>query len=590
MEDIDLGEGLKVMEVIGQGSSGIVYRAVYENDPQPVAVKYFDRSQNHPILPFHEISVLIDCRDPHLVEIRDARYLKNGDILICYEFIPGGSLRDRLHVVETLSPDSALDLCNQILAGLAAIHSRGILHSDLKPENILIDTSGDRDAYKISDLGTAVILKEQNRFSSGQRLVGSPAYMAPERFFDVFGINSDLYSLGIILFEVLTGDLPFAGPPEVVARSHFNDRPPVERIADRRFREWISSLLEKKPGIRPSDARAAIQLKDRIFGSSLILSIRNGSAADSDPVRPPTAQPEPPSSQWHSLGSFTLQRAPNCLLALSSPQGPFVVCESEGTAMIWNTRRRRVQGNSVLGPERILRVLDPDCLLIASYSGIEIVQIPSDTVETLLPTSGLVWDLDGDPARERFVAAIENRVVYLDQEGNTLWKMAFPRYGFGQNIRIRDGGQGVVLSTGPLHNRIAAYDAEGNLEWKVPVSGPVTNLSWWEGSAYALVLESRNNIGPVLYRVDGNRALAIEPFIGGAHEYLRESRQPTILRRNRTLEGYSPENGWEGLGPALPPLDPDHTIASRIAASSDHRCIARLSILENTATIEAFIR
>lgn len=588
IEDVDLGEGLRVIDTIGQGSSGIVYLAEDERDGTRFAVKHFERSHNRPVLPFQEMSILTECRNPHLVQILDARYLRNGDILICYEYISGGSLRERLEVCGRLSFETALELCDQVLFGLDAIHSHRILHCDVKPENILIDQIGGKETYKLSDLGSALLLDSQNETRAGRRLAGSPAYMAPERFFDTFGVNSDLYSLGVILFEALTGDRPFSGPPEAVARAHFADRPPVERIEHPLFREFVAALMEKKPGIRPGNANQALRLKHLIFGTGredASSSNRDGAS----PHRPTRTAHFNPDSEWKALSPLRIDGIPGRMLCLVPGGEPHVVIEHGGTAIVWHARQERIVRQYVLGPERVLRDVDDAQLAIATFSGIEIVHLSSDSHRTLLSTSGLVWDLDGDTLDGRFVAAIENRLLYLDDRGETLWRIPYPRYGFGQHIRLRPGNEGAVLSLGPLHNRIVAIDASGTTEWETPVPGPVTQLTWWNQSAYALVVSHQETDTPTLFRVTSESAEPVRKLIGSGLEILKNTRRPTLLRAGRYLENCE-EGRSESLAPPLPSQSRNDALPSQAALSWDLRSIVRASLREDTTVIETFVR
>jgi serine/threonine protein kinase len=127
------------------------------------------------------------------------------------EFVRGESLRERVRREGALAPAEAVRLCGQMLAGLGAVHSRGIVHRDVKPANVLLDEQG---RARLTDFGISRFLEETTSLSTGDRLVGSPHFMAPEQWRgEQVGPAADLYAAGMVLYHCLTGRLPYEGHP-----------------------------------------------------------------------------------------------------------------------------------------------------------------------------------------------------------------------------------------------------------------------------------------------------------------------------------------------------------------------------------------
>ncbi len=193
----------RIVSLLGEGGMGQVYRADDETLGVPVAVK---------VLPHHATG-----REQLLAEVRHAREVTHpavcrvhdageweGELYITMEYVAGEDLAALLRRIGRMPPDKVLDIARQLCAGLAASHARGVVHRDLKPGNILIDPEGH---VRIADFGVAVA---PGGASGVERMAGTPAYMAPELLHGRGATErSDLYSLGLVLYELATGRLPF---------------------------------------------------------------------------------------------------------------------------------------------------------------------------------------------------------------------------------------------------------------------------------------------------------------------------------------------------------------------------------------------
>src|ERR1043165_9368586 len=202
-----LSERYRIVGLLGRGGMGEVYRADDLKLKQPVALKFLPASLNTDgaaLARFYkEVSVARQISHRHVCRVYDvAEY--QGEHFISMEFVRGEELSSLLKRIGRLPQDKAIDVSRQLCAGLAAVHERGVLHRDLKPANIMLDEHGD---VRITDFGIAAIATEVNR----REMSGTPAYMSPEQLEgDELTVRSDIYSLGLVLYEVFTGKKAFA--------------------------------------------------------------------------------------------------------------------------------------------------------------------------------------------------------------------------------------------------------------------------------------------------------------------------------------------------------------------------------------------
>ena len=153
----------------------------------------------------------------HIVDITDFGNTADGEFYFIMEFLQGEALADRLRRERLLQTQRALQIAAQVADALAASHAHGIIHRDLKPENIFLITRGQsQDFVKVLDFGLAKLTQGDEKVSHKTRtgsVMGTPYYMAPEQCEGKAGIDhrADVYSLGVILFEMMTGKVPFGG-------------------------------------------------------------------------------------------------------------------------------------------------------------------------------------------------------------------------------------------------------------------------------------------------------------------------------------------------------------------------------------------
>jgi hypothetical protein len=264
-----LGSRYELHELLGRGSMGQVFRGSIRADGQPVAVKVLRPeliSDPEVVARFlQERSILTSVSHRHVVRVLDL-VVEGETAGIVMELVPGQDLRHLLMDRRTLPPAHAVYFARQLLEGAAAVHAAGIVHRDIKPENVLIDVSGDEVILKLTDFGIAR-LSHGPTLTRQASLLGTPEYMAPEVAESGLATPAaDLYSIGIMLYEMLGGRTPFAGEDDhLLAVLHRQVEQLPVPIPGARPDLWalVEWLLAKDPRSRPwSAAEAAAMLGD----------------------------------------------------------------------------------------------------------------------------------------------------------------------------------------------------------------------------------------------------------------------------------------------------------------------------------------
>lgn len=237
----------RLLGLVGQGQFGRVYCASHRRTGHLVALKELgkERFPTHKFL--RELRFLLSLQHPNIVNCRALEHTRTGRYLVM-DYCEGGTLRSLMEEEVRLHPAHCLKLIGDVLAGLTHAHSRGIIHCDIKPENILLTVQPDGWTARISDFGIARLSQEISRDGTGN--TGSPAYMAPERFYGQYSQSSDLYAVGILLFELLTGDRPFSGQPAELMSAHLNQPVKIPETIPPALQSIIHTALQKLPARR----------------------------------------------------------------------------------------------------------------------------------------------------------------------------------------------------------------------------------------------------------------------------------------------------------------------------------------------------
>jgi serine/threonine-protein kinase len=204
-----------------------------------------------------EVAMAREVAHPNVVRVYDIGQLADGEVFLSMEFIDGEDLASLLRRAGRLSPEKTVQIARELCAGLGAAHDHGVLHRDLKPSNIVID--GDGHAH-IADFGIAAFVPT----AAGEiPLAGTPAFMAPGLFqHKQPSKQSDLYALGIVLYEVATGREPFGGVPADGLQAAAELVPPSLLCPEigPALERAILQCMEENPSRRPESAKAVAAL------------------------------------------------------------------------------------------------------------------------------------------------------------------------------------------------------------------------------------------------------------------------------------------------------------------------------------------
>ena len=282
----------RLLALVGQGQFAQVYCAAKRSTRRLVEIKKIRHAR---IQPSQEQAILGQLKHPNIVGIQATVETSSGYSLVL-EYCEAGTLRSHLNATLTplnrLSLSETKSIIGDILSGLDHIHQKGIIHGDLKPENILLTydskalkRSGQLQA-KISDFGSAQFIfnvqadsSERNthvvdtriadtRQGKNNQEIGSPTYAAPERFNGVSSPVSDLYAVGVMLYELLLGDRPFSGAPEALRQAHQTQPISLPATLTSSTRQLLSTALHKDPRQRfqtASDMQQQLNQLSAIF-------------------------------------------------------------------------------------------------------------------------------------------------------------------------------------------------------------------------------------------------------------------------------------------------------------------------------------
>lgn len=372
-------------EQLGAGGMGVVFRAEQLALERPVAIKFLHHvlARDPQIAARFQVEALAAARldHPNSVAVLDYGEAEDGTPFLVMEYVRGRTLR-HIACEGPMTTERAITIALQILAALSEAHAAGIVHADVKTENVLLETRHDGERVKLVDFGLARVgraLVDEPRPDDGEIVVaGTPEYMAPEVILgEPPGPGADIYAVGVILYELLTGVTPFGGgASQAIFARHVQDElvPPSVRFPERHIPRALETVLaralEKDPARRYQEAAA--------FAAAL-------SAIEPTTAPPPRARPRPESHR-SAAGNVTLtMRKPT-----EPPPGP--------------PTRRLARGSGSSGK--------PD---VASLPGVDdgVVAIEVDDVTTR--HAGHARVLDADHRRQRAISELEECVDVLTE-------------------------------------------------------------------------------------------------------------------------------------------------------------------------------
>ena len=327
----------RILQRIGSGGMGAVYKAEQPDMNRFVAVKilhskYLSRADL--VSRFRrEARAMSHLSHPNTARVFLYGQLDDGACYFVMEYLDGRNLAQLVRADGPMDPERALNVMIQVCGALEEAHQSGIVHRDLKPENIFLTMQGGISDYpKVLDFGLAKVTERQMRpgsliLTQEGMVFGTPEFMSPEQARgEPLDGRSDIYSLGIILYELLTGKLPFdAKQPMDFINMHINEQPiPLsERAPDREFPPGLEHVIGKSLGKKPDDryqtaAEFGPALRDVIRGKLI-----TGVMRALPPSRPPdTPEPPAPKPVEPRSSAVSTERPPGAAADATSLPGP----------------------------------------------------------------------------------------------------------------------------------------------------------------------------------------------------------------------------------------------------------------------------
>lgn len=308
----------RVVSRIGEGGMGTVYAAHHEAIEKKIALKVLHReySSNPDVVDRFKQEAISASRIKHnnVIDVFDFGQLDDGSCFIAMEFLDGQDLGDALQGVGAFQPSDAIRIILQVCRALGAAHARGVVHRDLKPENIFLQNTPEGDRIvKIVDFGIAqlrsdemaesVAVPRQRRLTKTGMIFGTPEYMAPEQARGK-GVDhhSDIYAAGVILYELLSGGVPFTGESflDVLNKHCLDPVPPVAELnPDAQLSPELTAVVERALAKQPENrfdsmkefSAALLQTPEGRATRSSTLSFTSFEAKANEP--PPASQEAP---------------------------------------------------------------------------------------------------------------------------------------------------------------------------------------------------------------------------------------------------------------------------------------------------------
>jgi DNA-binding beta-propeller fold protein YncE/predicted Ser/Thr protein kinase len=518
--DFSIGEeiaGYRIEELIARGGMGVVYRATHLGLDRPVALKVISREladrRGFRERFLRESRLAARLEHPSVVPIYDSREV-DGELLVIMRLVEGGDLRKLIDSEGPLPPQRAINLLAQVADALDAAHAAGIVHRDVKPHNILVE--GDR-AY-LSDFGLAKAIDESGA-ASGASVVGTAQYMSPEQWRgDSIGPAADVYSLGCVLYEAITGVAPFE-------REEAETPPEMPHGVD----EAIRRAVVKDPAGRYATATALIAAARGAEGSEVrptaVLSRdRSERTTVPNPSRGIFGRMGGRATAWFLSGAlvFVLAMVAAVLFLLLGYDGPEVSSPiaigtpplrlDAGPKAVWVTSEK----------DGTLTRLDPETGEVVGkprrIPGVAGVAVGRNWTWVTVPDRGTVLRLD--PISGRVL-----REVKLPGEPGPI------ALGGGRVWVADEGGRG-----------ISAINAEGADLYRsgLPPQAPGLRLSWGDHGLWVAVADAG-----VVRRLDPGTLAAGEPIrvgrgpagltVAGGFVWVANSRDGTVSKVDPSL-------------------------------------------------------
>jgi serine/threonine protein kinase len=287
----------RILGQVGQGQFAQVFCGIHRATSTVVALKKLDHQRLAAHTFLHELHLLSRLRHPNIVRFHSLAYGAKSRYLVT-DYCTGGTLRNLMESAFLLKLTDCLNLMIDILQGLDHAHQLGVVHCDLKPENILLVPTISGWKAQIADFGVSQLAEAPHTQAA---LIGSPAYKAPECYYQHFSYASDLYAVGVLLFELIVGQRPFGGMPGELMSAHLNQSPELPAVVPFPLRSLLTKALQKLPQRRFASAGAmlkSVQLAAEIIQASQPHTLVGGRTAATTPLEQDCCLSAPEMPHW----------------------------------------------------------------------------------------------------------------------------------------------------------------------------------------------------------------------------------------------------------------------------------------------------
>ena len=424
-----------------------------------------------------EAAIIQGIKHPNIIYCLEIFFRNQLELFLVTEYSEGGSLRDLICKKGKFTLLDACECVRQILSGISVLHQLNIVHCDLKPENILTQSDKGLPLYKIADFDVAVILNEASEREI--YATGSPSYMAPERFTDSLSLQSDLYSVGILFYELLVGERPFKGSVAEIMMQHQQTLPDLEQIKNTRIRAVIRKLLEKNCLNRYATADEVLKAIDQTDTWSLESNQTKTSEPTTERVvrRQGYSLYQPATKEnLDEIGEFAIKCSPNKVHLFHCEDRPLLALEQDRTIWIHDGTTGAVQASKPGWMPSRIQPLSPQAIAYAKRNAIYRFD-PFNLYEEPLfadinPITGFAYH---EPTEE--LAWTDSRTAYY-RDLKTKHNFTSPCLNFGlvPCIRFTAGGD-ILYSSGPSASALNRFSHSGMLVDKIWTAGPVLHTS-----------------------------------------------------------------------------------------------------------------
>ena len=328
----------RILGLVGRGQFGRVFCARHRKTGGLVALKELDQQRFPTSQLLRELRFLLSLQHENIVSYIALEHSRGTRYLVM-EYCEAGTLRDVMNPNYQLGLGQSLQLVIDILAGLEHAHKSNIVHCDVKPENVLLRLTPTGWRAKVSDFGIARLSQEIEKSGA----TGSPGYMAPERFYGQFSVSSDLYAVGVILYELLCQERPFSGKPSELMVAHLNQRVEIPDAIPAPLQAILIKALQKLPGKRYANASQMQQELLSVMSSeefaSYALEMSLDRNLDPDVRSVPSAH-----------NSIDLPASSSECIAQQSVESRIVALAGDGGSYIYSASRFQLQRHPLSNP------------------------------------------------------------------------------------------------------------------------------------------------------------------------------------------------------------------------------------------------